>query len=305
MWTTTKRVIKTGFIQFWRSSFVSISSIFIMVITLSVILSITFASEVLRTTLTEVRNRVDINVYFVPQAEEAQVRATQTKLEALPEVASVEYISREQALIDFRERNKNDSTILQSLDEIGDNPFGAVLNVRATDPSKYEIIDRFLESQRALNDQGPVIIDKVNYEDNKVAIDRLSQIISASERFGLVLMIALVILSIVVTFNTIRLAIYISKDEISVMKLVGASNKYIRGPFVVAGIICGVLAAIITLGLYYPLTFWLGTRAESFVGVNLFTYYISNFPMLLGLIGGSAIAIGAISSWLAVRKYLS
>lgn len=303
-WITSKRVLRSGFIQFWRSSFVSISSIFVLFVTLSVILSIMMSRELLNTTLSDVRSKVDINVYFVSQADEASVLAIQDKLEALPEVAQVNYISKEQALADFRERNQGDSTILQSLDEIGENPLGAVLNVRAVQPDQYETIAEYLQGDAVLSSQGTSIIDTVNYYDNKTAIDRLTRILDASERFGFGLMAALITLSIVVTFNTIRLAIYISRDEISVMRLVGASSKYIRGPFVVAGIISGVIAGIITLVFFYPIVYWMGEQASGFFGLNLFQYYIGNFASIFGIIMLSGIVIGGLSSWLAVRKYL-
>ncbi len=303
-WITSKRVLRSGFIQFWRSSFVSISSIFVLFVTLSVILSIMMSRELLNTTLSDVRSKVDINVYFVSQADEASVLAIQDKLQALPEVAEVNYISKEQALADFRDRNQGDSTILQSLDEIGENPLGAVLNVRAVQPDQYETIAEYLQGDAVLSSQGTSIIDTVNYYDNKTAIDRLTRILNASERFGFGLMAALIALSIVVTFNTIRLAIYISRDEISVMRLVGASSKYIRGPFVVAGIVSGVIAGIITLVFFYPIVYWMGEQASGFFGVNLFQYYIGNFATIFGTIMLSGILIGGLSSWLAVRKYL-
>lgn len=303
-WITTKRVLRSGFIQFWRSSFVSISSIFVLVVTLSVILSIMLSRELLVRTLDDVRSKVDINVYFVSEADEVSVMAIKDKLEALPEVAEVTYISEEEALAAFKDRNQGDSTILQSLEEIGENPLGAVLNVRAVQPDQYETIAEYLKGDAVLSSQGTAIIDTVNYYDNKTAIDRLTRILSASERFGFGLMAALIALSVIVTFNTIRLAIYISRDEISVMRLVGASNKYIRGPFVVAGIIAGLVAAFITLVFFYPIVYWLGQEASGFLGINLFEYYITNFLMILGLIILSGIVIGGLSSWLAVRKYL-
>ena len=117
--------------------------------------------------------------------------------------------------------------------------------------------------------------------------------------------ITLIIISILITFNTIRLAIYISKDEIGVMRLVGAGNMYIRGPFVIAGIFYGIVAALITTGLFYPITLSIKRHTEDiYGGIDLFRYYISNFNQIFMIILVSGVALGAVSSYLAVRRYL-
>jgi len=114
-----------------------------------------------------------------------------------------------------------------------------------------------------------------------------------------------VIISIIITFNTVRLTIYISKEEISVMQLVGASKNYVRGPFVVTGIIVGLVAGLITMIIFFPVCYWLGNTTQNFfIGFNIFDYYISNFFEIIFIVIGAGVAIGAVSSFLAVRKYL-
>lgn len=306
LWINTKRIIRAGFVQFWRSSFVSVASIFVMIITLAVIAGAIFGSAILNATLVDIKSKVDINVYFSSAAEEPDVLAVQSSLEKLPEVSKVEYLSKEEVLENFKKRHENDSTILQSIDEIGDNPLGAVLNIKAYNPDQYETIANFLKNQNVLSKDGLPIIDKINYYDNQVAIAKLSRMIKAGENLSLALTITLIAVSIVITFNTIRLAIYISREEIAVMRLVGASNKYIRGPFVVIGIMYGAVAALITLLIMYPVTMWLGKlTANFFSGLNIFEYYLSQFGQIFLILVGSGVAIGALSSWLAVRKYLN
>lgn len=307
IWITLKRVIRSGFFGFWRNSFVSLSSILVMMVTLFVIGSVIFSGVILESTLNQIKEKVDINVYFVSTASETDIMSIKKNLEQLPEVLPpVSYVSREDALAEFKKRHENDEFTLQALDEIGDNPLGAVLNVRAKDPSQYESIANFLKSSSAISSSdGTNIIDKVNYYQNKDAIDRLSSIIKSASKLGFILTIFLIIVSILITFNTIRLVIYMSKDEISVMRLVGASKGYIRGPFFVAGALYGFISAIITLILFYPITLWLGKTTESFfVGLNVFHYYTANFGQIFFIIVLSGIAIGSISSFLAVRKYL-
>ncbi len=304
-WISIKRIIRAGFFSFWRNGFVSLSSILVMVVTLFVIGSLIFSGAILKSTLDVIRSKVDINVYFVRDAEETDILSLKKSLEALPEVlAPVVYVSREQALDAFKARHQNDEFTLQALDELGDNPLGATLNIKAKDPSQYQSIADFLNNNGSVS--GTTIIDKVNYYQNKDAIDRLTKIINSANSLGFILTIILVVISVLITFNTIRLVIYMSRDEISVMRLVGASTGYIRGPFFVAGALYGFISAIITIFLFYPVTLWLGTTTENFfVGLNVFHYYTSNFGQIFLVIVLSGVAIGSISSFLAVRKYLN
>jgi cell division transport system permease protein len=308
MWLTIKRIIRSGFFSFWRNGFVSLSSILVMTVTLFVIGSTIFSGAILTSTLQQIKDKVDINVYFVTSASEDDIAALQKSVEQLPEVASVTYTSREDVLAAFKKRHENDQTTLQALDELGDNPLGSMISIKAKDPSQYESIVNFFGLSgtdcSALNSKYP-IIDKVNYCQNKDAIDRLVHIISSVNTLGFALNIILIVVSVLITFNTLRLVIYMSRDEISVMRLVGASTGYIRGPFFVAGCLYGFISAMITLILFYPITLWLGSATENFfVGLNLFHYYTSNFGEIFLVIVGSGIVIGAISSFLAVRKYL-
>ncbi len=305
IWVNVKRIIRSGFFNFSRNTFVSLSSVLVMVITLSTIGGLIFLSAILNTSLQEIRNKVDVNVYFVTAASEDDILAVRAVLEKLPEIESISYTSREQALDDFRNRHQNDAFTLQALDELGENPLGASLNIRAKDPSQYQGISDFLESNPPLDTEGSPILDKVNFYQNKTAIDNLTKIINAADKFGTAFSLILVVISILITLNTIRLAIYISREEIAVMRLVGASSRYIRGPFVVVGVIYGAVAGIITLLTFYPITYWVGNATETFfIGLNIFTYYTSNFGQIFLIIMLSGIAIGAISSYLAVRKYL-
>lgn len=305
LWINIKRIIRTGFFNFSRNAFVSLSSILVMIITLSVITSLIFMSAILNASLSEIKNKVDINVYFITSAEEDDILSFQKKLENLPDVSLITYTSRDDALAQFKDRHQNDELTLQALEELGENPLEASLNIRAKNPSQYEGIADFLSNKPALSSDGTPIIDKINYFQNKVAIDKLNSLIDASSRLGTIIALVSVIVSVLITLNTIRLAIYISREEISVMRLVGASSFYIRGPFVVVGTIYGAVAGVLTLLLFYPITYWFGAQTESFFAdFNVFQYYAQNFGQIFLIIILSGMAIGALSSYIAVRKYL-
>jgi cell division transport system permease protein len=306
-WVTVKRIFRAGFLDFWRNGFVSFASVLMMTFTLFTIGAAIFTGVILSTTLQQFRDKADINVYFTTDAPEDRIVALQQSVSALPEVASVQYLSREEALAAFRDRYQNDQLILQSLDELGQNPLGAVLNIKAKEISQYESIATFLKGQETLQGSGPQIIDKITYYDERqrAAIDRIAGITDSAKWIGLVVICIFVFTTIAISFNTLRLAIYTSREEISVMRLVGAGQGYIRLPFMVEGVLYGLIASIVTLLLFYPLTWWLGKSTENFFGgINVFSYYLVHFPFFFLIIGGSGVLIGAIASYLATRRYL-
>jgi cell division transport system permease protein len=226
--TKIKRTIRAGFISFWRNGYVSLASVLVMTVTLSVLSSIIFTGALLDSTLTSVKDKVDINVYFVKGANEEDIAVITKALRNIPQVAKADYVSSDLALEDFRQRHKDDELTLQALEELGTNPLGASLNIKASDPSQYESIVKFLNDTKENSSSGS-IIDRINYTKNKQAIDALNRIMVASSQLGSAIIVFFIVVSILITFNTIRLAIYIFREEISVMRLVGASEMYIRG----------------------------------------------------------------------------
>lgn len=289
---------------FWRNAFVSLAAIFVMTVALFVIGATLMLDQLLGASLANIQDKVDINVYFVTSAEQQDIDTLQISLESLPEVTEVTFTSREEALAQFRERHRNDELTIQALEELGDNPLGASLAVRAGETSQYEGIAQFLEEQQAIENPQAPLIDRVNFVKNKNAIDKLTGIIEAVEQSSLVTMLVLVVAAVLITFNTVRLAIYTTREEIAVQRLVGASNMFIRGPFMLQGIMYGMMAGVMALLLLYPILLWIGPETESFFQFNLFTYFVQNFAYLFGVIVGTGVVLGLISSILAVSRYL-
>ncbi len=304
MWAKTKRVIQSGFVNFWRNGSISLSAVLMMIIALFVISSVLFVGALLTSALNQIKDKVDINVYFVTTAQESDILSLQKTLQAMPEVKSVDYVSSDQALQDFKDRHVNDQSTLQALSELDKNPLGAVLNIKAQDPSQYESIAGFLQGKNFISRDGTPIVESVNYAKNKVAIDRLTAIIASSQELGFVVTLLLVLLSILITFNTIRLVIYMSREEISVMKLVGASNMFVRGPFVVTGVMYGLVAALFTVIVLYPIMYYTHNFTLAFAGIDLLQYYLRHFGEIFVLLLGSGVLIGGVSSFLAVKRYL-
>lgn len=311
MWTTTKRIFRTGFLNFWRNGFVTLSSILMMTVTLFTLGVVLFTGVILNMTLSDLRDKADMSIYFATSAPEAEIQALAASLKALPEVSDVTYLSAEEELAAFRARHQNDQLTLQALDELGSNPLGAVLQVKAKDISQYDTIAKYLTNGGAVGSSTGVnyasLIDRVDYFDavHQEAIRRLANITQSAETLGLIIILILVVTTLAISFNTVRLAIYTARDEIAVMRLVGAGAAYIRAPFMVEGVLYGVFAGLLTMGVLYPLTYWLGNTTQNFFGgINVFAYYVTNFAMLFLIIMGTGVLLGAVASFLAVRRYL-
>ena len=302
--TNLKRIIRSGYRSFVRSGFTSLASILIMTITLFVITSLIFVQAALNTSLTDIKNKVDVTVYFVPGADETAILNVEAAVQKLPEVKDVTYTSQDQALADFREKHADDYLTLQALDELDSNPLGASLNIKARDPSQYEDISNYFSTGGAVSQNTLSIIDKVDYNQNKTIIDRLTSIITGAERLGFAISLFLVIISIIITFSTIRLIIYMSREEINVMRLVGAGKRYIRGPFIVSGVLVGICASLLTILLFFPVSIWLGNQMTDFFGINMYTYFISNIFQLFAIMFGTGVILGGISSAFAIHRYL-
>jgi len=299
-----KRIIRTGWNSFVRSGFTSFASILIMTITLFVMTSIVFVQASLTYSLNEIKDKANVTVYFVPGADEDAIKKVEDSLLKLPEVKSITYTSSDEALSNFKDKHSNDYLTLQALDELSGNPLGASLNIKSNDPSQYESISKYFESDNAVSKEALTIIDKVDYSQNKLIIDRLTSIIQGAKKLGFIVSLFLIIISIIITFNTIRLIIYMSRDEISVMKLVGAGSRYVKGPFIVSGILVGICSALLTMLIFIPVSIWLGNHMTDFIGLNLYQYYKSNFFSLFGIQLISGILLGSIGSFFAINRFL-
>lgn len=305
MWVSTKRIIRNGVVGFLRNGFISLATMLIMSITLFFIGAIMFTGAALNAVLTQLEEKVDINIYFATDAQEEDILSLKQTLEAQSEVALVEYISREESLILFRTRHKDEPSTLKALEELAENPLGASLAVRAHEIGQYEQIAYFLEGKTTVAEGTRPMIERINFFKNKPVIDRLTHISESARRIGLAVTLFLIFASIAIVFNTIRLAIYTTRYEISVMKLVGASNWYARGPFVVEGALYGFVSGMFVFAIMYPLSAWLGDASLKFFGnFSTMDYYESNAFLLFVTLIGTGVLMGAISSFFAARRYL-
>jgi cell division transport system permease protein len=294
------RIWKYGWLGFSRNAWISTAAILTMTLALSVVSGLLVLGNITDTFVKELQGKIDVSVYFKQSAEVAKILQLQYALEAKSEVAGVEYVSQDKALELFRDRHKDNELLMSSLKELNQNPFQASLNIKAQKASQFDAIVSFVEGF-----ENKDIVEKVNYKENEKVIQRLTAITSSIQKVGLVFTIVLAFIVLLVTFNTIRLVIYSYRDEISVMKLVGASDWFIRGPFVVTAALYGVFSAVITW-LAFFLIIWLVSEKAGmiFSGTDILGYWAGNFFgifMILLLLGAG---LGVLSAFIAMRRYL-
>lgn len=303
--TLFKRIFKSGALNFFRNKTVSISSVAILTTTLIIIGIFFFFRGIFDYTLAQIKDKVDIKVYVKLDAAEDKVLALKQKLMTLPEVKSVTLVTADEALTDFKEKHSNDAITMQALDELNSNPFGAVLTIVAQDTAGYESIAQTLDSGSQFLGDSSSVIASMNYYELKSSIDKLNNIVNWINTIGYWVTLIFIIMSSLIIFNTIRLSIFIYKDEISVMRLVGASNFYIRGPFLVESTIYAVISSLFAMLLFFPITYYVAKKTAIFLnGLNIYNYYLTNFFSLLGLLLLVSLILSTISSLLATRKYL-
>jgi cell division transport system permease protein len=271
-----------------------------MVLVLLLFLGLVAVNFIALTIVKSLDGKVDVSVYFKTEASEEEIGSIKSDLEALDTIDYVEYISRDKALEDFKNRHAGDALIQESLAELEDNPLQASLNIKATDASKYASVVSFLEANKFRS-----LIDKINYYENEQVINRVQAISGGLQNWGFIATIVLAMIAVLVTFNTIRLTIYNQKQEIEIMRLVGASNWHIRMPFLVEGGLYGLFAGVIALVIFYPTMHGISPKVAALMpGVSLIGYFTGNGLQLGPIILGLGVLLGAISSFIAIRRFL-
>lgn len=300
MLTKLKRIIKSGWISFRRNGMLTVATLFVMVLTISLVTTFFLLQGISNSLISSLQDEIDISVSFKVNVPEGEITKLKDEILKISEIKNVTYVSSQQALDEFTQKHKDDAQLMESLTELGENPFPAYLNIKASEAGKYEEVSNFL-GQAAYQD----IIDKINYYQIEQTIDKIFSISSLIRRISLGAAIILGILTVLVTFNTIRLAIFNYREEISIMRLVGASNWFIRGPFIVQGIISGFASILITIIIFLPLCYFLSPKLTNIISnFNLFHFLLSNFWTLLLLQILVGVGIGVISSLIAMRKRL-
>jgi len=304
---TFRRVVRTGMLNFVRNAWLAIAAIAIMTVTLTIILFSIVANATFANTIQQINDKINISVYLDDNVTEKQRTQLSDALKKLPNVRNVTYISKTDALDKYRADNANKQSLLQAISETG-NPLPASLSIDPVDPSKIEDIKTFLDKPENKQLQDPQAGTSYSGE-RKVAIDNISHATNILQRVGIVAVALFAVISVLIIFNTIQMAIFNRRDELTIMRLLGATTWYIRGPFVVESVMHGVIAAVVSV-LFIHAVFVTASSALQASSLGLLDigyssqYFSHNFFKLLGLQLSIGIVIGAASSIIATRRYL-
>lgn len=302
-----ERVIKSGFVNFFRNAWLAVAAIAVMVITLSIVLFSVIANATFANTINQITERIDVSVYLQDAvgADQKQREDLINQIEQLDNVKSVTFISKDQALERYKAQNKDNLDLLVAISQT-DNPLPASLQIKPDNPDNIEPIRQFLEQPQIKELQA----EETSYSgDRKEAIDKIGTATTFIRRAGVAGVVVFALISVLIIFNTIRMAIFNRRDELTIMRLLGASTWYIRGPFVVETIFYGVVSAI-TAVLLCSIAFSIQSNAFNASTLGLLDiqyasdYFAKYFWAILAIQLTLGILIGAVSSIIATRRYL-
>jgi len=296
------RVVKYAFQNLWRNA--GIAFITITILTLALVsVNALFGLRALTTAaIAAVEHQVDVSIFFNPRATPEQIEKIKNYVYQVAAVTKSDYISPEQSLAAFRERHSTDPDIIKSLDVLDNNPLGAILVVRTKDTADYKKILTALAA-----DEFKTVIQKRSFEDRGRIVENVQLLTSRLERFSAGLALLFALIAILIIFNAIRVAIYTQRDEISIKKLVGATNGFIRAPFLIEAFVY-VALSLSTTALLIALAArvidpYLGPLIAS-GGFSLYNTFFHAWYLIFGLQFALVLTVAWLTAALAMRQYL-
>lgn len=295
------RVIKFALQDIWRNAGLSFMTVFILVLMLLSVNVLWSVDVVTKEAVSSVKNQINVSLYFVPEAKDADIGEIKNYLNSFPEVTNLRLQSREEVLASFKERHKLSQEVLSALQELGDNPFGPTLTIKTREPGDYKKIIQALNVPEYEN-----LIEAKSFDQHEEAINRLQNITSRIEQMGLGLSVLFAIIAFLIIFNTVRVAIFTQRVEIGIKRLVGASNWFIRGPYLVESAIFTAVSVSLALGIVYLSFHWLDPYLSIVftTGLSLTNYYNLHILYILGIQTLAVLLLTVVSSSLAMRRQL-
>src|SRR3989339_399848 len=302
MFVSTYRITKFAFQNFWRNFWLSVITITMLVMTLITVNILLVLNYVTDQAIRSVEDRIEVSVYFQQETKQETVDSAVSYLRGLSQVRDVVTISSEDALKRFIEQHKDSPVVLDSLNELGGNPFGATLIVKAKEAQDFNQILDALEN--------PQFRDSIREKDFSNYTQIIERIQGTTERirfFGFVIMGVFLAIAILIVFNTVRIGIFIHREEIGIMRLVGASNWFIKAPFLLEMILLSLIAVGLTAIIVYPAVAFIEPQLSVYFGAEsagLVDYFAQNGLMIFGGQFLALILVTLFSTGLAMRKYL-
>jgi len=302
MFVSIIRIIKFAFQNFFRNFWLSIITVTILVLTLFSINILVLMNFLATTAISSVQEKIDVSVYFYPETSEESVQNVRSYLVSLSQVKDVRYISEAEALENFRETHGENDSIITSLEELEKNPLGATLVIKTHNPEDYPFVLETLD-----NPEFTSFIQDKNYDDHKEIIGRIDNITDRVRNFGIILSGVFIMIAVLIVINTIRVAIYTHREEIGIMKLVGASNWFVRMPFLLEGVIYAFLATLAIVGIVYPTSVFIEPYVSGFFeteSVGMIDYLNANFVWIFVSQFLALSILNIISTGFALGRYL-
>lgn len=302
MFTSTFRAIKFAFQNFGRNFWLSIITVSMLVFTLLTVNILIVLQQVTTKAIAFAEDRIEVSVYFYPSTSLQNVSDASTYLQGLPQVRDVEVITADEALERFKLRHASDEVILQSLTEVDGNPFGSTLVVKAHSADDFPFILDALDN--------PKFRDEIREKDFSSYESIIERIRSATDRiqlFGIALSGIFLLIAILIVFNTVRIGIFIHREEIGIMKLVGASNTFVRAPFLIECILYSLFAVSLTALIVFPSVAVMDPKFSLFFNGEtggVLTYFSKNWYIIFGTQFAVMTVINMLATIVAMRKYL-
>lgn len=299
--TTLPRLFKAGFVSFYRNGWLSVAATGIVTFTLVLISIFVLLMLLGQNVITSIQQKIDVEVFFNDTAKTADIQTLQQQLQSQENAQSVKFISKKDALEIYRGQSDRNRKLVEQISE-EENPLPASLQLKAKDPDRLDSFNPVLES-----DFAKPLIQSRSDKENRDIIQRLQRIISFIRSIGLFISGVVLVFSILVVFNTIRITIFSRRKEIEIMRLVGASNWYIRGPFLLEGVIYGLIATVVAMLVVYLVVVTFGPALSQYlrdINEDVPAYFRNNIPVILLVQLVTGIGVGVLSSLIAIRRHL-
>jgi cell division transport system permease protein len=299
---TIQRSLWFAMQSFWRNIWLSLATIFIISLTFLSINSLVAINAISDSAIDAVKDKIDVSIYFNTDVRETKVAEIKSHLETLPQVEEILYVSPGDNLEDFKDRRIDDPVIQEVLKELEGNPLGATLIVKAKDLDDYPEVLKAIDNPAYAD-----LIEKKSYDDHDTAIANINLITDNVRKGALIISLMFVIIAILIVFNTVRIAIFTHRQEVGIMKLVGASNAFVRSPFILENVFSGIIACGLSIGVIYLLLSTAQPHLANFfsgIDFNIIDYFNTNFVLIFGSQLVGIIALNVISSSLAIGRYL-
>ncbi|MFA5163556.1 MAG: permease-like cell division protein FtsX [Patescibacteria group bacterium] len=295
-WRVLKFSLQDIIRNVWLSA-VTVTILFLALLSINLLITVQLISQ---NAIGAVKSRMDISLYFKSEATESEIAAVKDQVASLPNVKNVLYVSRDKALEKFRAQNQDKQEVIAALRELGQNPLSPSLTITPEDVSQTEAL---IESLKRINSE---VIESRDFSDNSLILEKINRITKRVEEVGFLLISIFFLTSLLVVYNTVRVAIYTHRQEIEIMRLVGASNYFIYLPYLASALVYTIVSLLLIIIVFYPFLSLLQPYLEAFFAgynINILAYFLDKFFPIFGWQFLVILFINVAASLFAVRKY--